>query len=69
MAYIKSTTTGEVFPINEHLLKRGDMVPCNIDGSPIELEVEEEAEKPRPTRQRKPKVDVSLNDDLDTGEV
>ena len=49
MSYLKSTSTGEVFPFNSHLAARSDMIECNADGRAIEAAPAPAPEKPATT--------------------
>lgn len=67
MSYLKHKDTGEVFPTNENLLKRGDMIPCNLDGSLIDSSptaAEPEKPKARKPRAKKEEADGAVVDDL-----
>ena len=64
--YVKHKDTGEVYPINEHLMKRGDMIPCNFDGSEVEtVEAEVKPKAPRKARAKKEDQTAASVDDLD----
>lgn len=75
MPYLKHKTTGEVFPLNEHLLKRGDFVEIESLDDPlpavetVELQLDTpKAKAERKPRARKPEPAPSLLDDLDVPE-
>lgn len=75
MSYLKNKTTGEVYPFNKDMFKRGDMLPCTLDGTLIEDAPAEPDSKPaRKPRAKKatvvedePEVDVVI-DDFDLGD-
>jgi len=58
MEYLKHISTGDVYPANRYLALRGDMVPCNLDGS-----TDEEEAKPK----RAPRKAKATPDDLISG--
>jgi hypothetical protein len=33
--YLKHVPSGDVYPFNADMFRRGDMEPCNLDGTPI----------------------------------
>lgn len=81
MAYLKSRITGEVFPMNEHLLKRGDMVEVDSLDAELPSEVEDvvvlatptpktRAAKPRTPKPVTPTIPEGPSlDDLEVPEV
>ena len=61
MPYLKHKETGEVYPLNEHLLKRGDFIEVeSLDADLPKPELEEfvieTAPKVAPKAKRKPKA-------------
>lgn len=70
MAYLKHKDTGEVFPTNENLIKRGDMIPCNLDGSLIDAS-EAPVEKPKAVRKPRVKKEVEETEvpDVDLSDI
>ena len=61
MPYLKHKETGEVYPLNEHLLKRGDFIAVEdlndeLPKPDLEEFVIEPAPKAKPKAKRKPKA-------------
>lgn len=63
MPYLRHTKTGELYPMSEHLLRRGDMEV--VEDLPV-AEAEPEAEVPKPKAPRKKKVEPVVEDPLPT---
>lgn len=72
MAYLKNKDTGEVYPVNEFLIARGDMVPCDIHGNVVvaETPAAPKTRKPRAKKEEDPIIEFEgvLNDDLGLGD-
>ena len=57
MPYLKHKETGEVYPLNEHLLKRGDFIEVeSLDADLPKPELEEFVIETAPKAKRKPKA-------------
>ena len=60
MAYLRNIHTGEIYPMNEHLMRRGDFEPVETLETPVEVPEAPVAEKPRaaPKPRKKKAVEV-----------
>jgi hypothetical protein len=55
MPYLKNLTTGEVYPMNEHLLRRGDFVEVETLDTPAPAVEEVTISVPEPKAKRAPR--------------
>lgn len=55
MSYLKNLTTGEVYPTNEHLLRRGDFVAVESLDAPAPVVEEVTLDVPAPKAKRAPR--------------
>lgn len=61
MSYLRNIHTGEIYPMNEHLMRRGDFEPVESLQAPAEVEAAAPtAEKPKAAPKPRKKKDAEV---------